>query len=97
MIDIDTMNTVTPPEIPESHVIFAKAVADAATANGIDDFTLTYSPRRHGVSEMDRSFRGTLKITFSQSDGRGRPCRNLAIEMESTLRLKIESNPPSHD
>lgn len=89
------MHTITPPQIPSSMVAFAQAVADIAEQYGIDKFTIAMRPDFDTRMKMDRRIDGNLKVHFSASDGRGRPCRGLAISLESRLELVLESNPES--
>lgn len=91
------MNTIQPPNIPDNYVAFAKAVADIAVANRIAKFQMTFEPRFEQKigSDYDPRVRGNMVIAFADVDGRGRPCRNLAINLEAHLSLPIESNPES--
>lgn len=90
------MQEITPPKIPETHVAFAKAVANLAAAHGVDRFEMAFRPgwegRRIGES-YDPRIIGEMKILFSSVDGRGRPCRNLSINLQANLSLDIEKNP----
>jgi hypothetical protein len=91
------MQAITPPEIPEIHVAFAKAVANLAAAHGIDRFEMTFRPKwemRMG-DDYDQRINGDMKIIFADVDGRGRPCRNLSINLDARLSLPIQSNPES--
>jgi hypothetical protein len=92
-------NAITPPKVPDSHVAFAKMVAELAVGHGIDRFEMTFRPKWNCLSTGERPdprIHGDMKIVFSDSDGRGRPCRNLAINLVTYLALEIESNPTSH-
>lgn len=89
------MEVVEKIAVPESHIAFANEVAAVADKYGMDSFTLTYKPRWHGGEEWDRRVTGTAKISFSASDGRGRPCRCLGITFDACITHIIESNPES--
>lgn len=89
------MNTITPPEIPQQQVEFAKAVAKIATEHGIDNFTMSYRPDREQRQAASGHRHSDLKIQFSSVDGRGRPCQNLSINLEASLKLVIKSTPQS--
>lgn len=94
------MNTITPPSIPDSQVAFAKAVADLAVSHGIDRFEMTFRPKwdwsaRATGPRMDPRIHGDLKILLADIDGRGRPCRNLSINLVANLALPILSTPES--
>lgn len=89
------MPAITPPEIPDSQVAFAKAVAAIAESHGIDRFSMTFRPKFEDRLKQDSRISGDLKIQFSATDGRGRPCRGLSIRLETNLELVIESNPES--
>jgi len=91
------MEQVKPIEIPQSHIDFAKAVADLADVNGIAEFRMEYEPnwREEKGEQWDRRVRGKARIHFRAKDGRGRPCRNLSIEFDATVNHAIESNPES--
>lgn len=91
------MKEITPPKIPETHVAFAKAVANLAAAHGIDRFEMTFHPKWEMNIERncDPRIHGDAKILFADADGRGRPCRNLSINLVANLSLPIESNPES--
>lgn len=76
------MTPLPSPSIPDAHVAFAKAVA-----SGIRRFRLTYEPTFEQGLTMGRGhyLRGELRIDYSSTDGRGRPCQSLAITAEATL------------
>lgn len=89
--------TIKPPEVPENWTTFARQVADIAIANGIDRFEMSFEPnfnQKYSVNS-DHRLRGDLKIEFSNRDGRGRPCQNLAIHLEAYLTHHIVQNPES--
>ena len=91
------MATITPPKIQETHIAFAKAAANLAAAHGIDRFEMTFRPKfedRIG-QKYDRRVHGEMKINFADVDGRGRPCRNLSIDLVANLSLPIDCNPES--
>jgi hypothetical protein len=81
-------------KIPDGCINFAKELAESATKHGIKSFStkLTLDSDIHG---FDGSFRGDLTIHFSSKDGRGRPCDNLSIRVETTLIKNIVSTPES--
>jgi len=93
------MHAIIPPKIPDTHVAFAKAVANLAAAHGIDRFEMTFRPKWE--TRMDENYdhriHGDMKIIFADVDGRGRPCRNLSINLAANLSLPIESNPESYN
>lgn len=91
------MDPLQAPDIPETHVAFAKAVAALADGCGIERFQLTFRPHWHGLREMERGqhINGDLRIDYHSTDGRGRPCRNLAITLTATLVQHIEKTPES--
>lgn len=87
-------NKLTPTELPENHIDFAKAVAVAAREHGIEKFTLEYCPEFDGA-DTALTFWGKLKVHFSSTDGRGRPADNLKISYETNLEHVISSTPES--
>ena len=91
------MNAITPPKVPDSHVAFAKAAADLAAAHGIDRFEMTFRPKweQRIADNFAPRVHGDMKIIFADVDGRGRPCRNLSINLVANLSLPIQSNPES--
>lgn len=89
------MNNIAPIEIPEEFQKFASQVADLATTNGIEKFTMTFVPSFDRYLEQDRRITGEMKIHFSAVDQRGRPCRSLGIHLSANHILAIESNPES--
>lgn len=79
------------PVIPESLIQLAKEVAEKAKGLNIDHFTLSFNPKW----DTTNSCHGEAKIHFSRTDGRGRPCYNLNIQVETSLRHNIEFTPES--
>lgn len=87
---------VSAPEIPQNFVEFAKAAAEIADANGIASFRMTFKPGfEQKMRNYDPRLHGEITIAFDAVDGRGRPCRNLAITLDAHLTLAIEKNPES--
>ncbi len=86
------MNKLTPTEIPESHVMFAKEIAFSARKHGIEKFTLEYKPK-FDTDNAALTFWGTLKVFFSSTDGRGRPANNLRISYETSLDHVVSPTP----
>ena len=89
------METIKSIEIPQSHVDFASSVAELAEKNGITEFTLEYKPHWSEGEPWDRRVRGQAKIHYKAKDGRGRPCRYLAVQFEAEIIHVIESHEPS--
>ena len=92
-----TMEQFKPIEVPESHIAFAKAVAALAEENHIASFSMDYKPEGEfcGGQEWDHRTTGSASIHFAAKDGRGRPCRNLSINISATMQHAVESNQES--
>lgn len=84
-------------DIPDNHIEFAKGLAQLAEKHGMDRVTVTYRPTwEHRIDgNMDKRINGMMTIAYSSVDGRGRSCRNLAINCNADFSLSIESNPES--
>lgn len=89
---MEAVETIT---IPEAHIKFAEEVTALAEANGIKQFKLEYDPH-HLEGSWDHRIRGNAIITYSAKDGRGRPCKNLGIHIETAITHKIVSTPSSY-
>ena len=86
---------ITPLEIPEIYVSFALATAKVAQEQGMDRFTLTCRPDFEHRLEGGMLAEGDLKVIYSSTDDRGRPCGNLQIQLESVTKLDVYKTPPS--
>ena len=84
--------SVTPPEIPGAALEFAKEIAAIAKSHDIKSFTMTV--RLHSAVGEQR-FHGDLRTRYSAYDGRGRPCDNLSVEVDTVVRHDISSTPSS--
>ena len=89
------MPTIKPPEIPQEHVDFAKAVAELADNFGMDQFEMTYRPVFENRMQYPDLLGANLKITYKSVDGRGRPSRNLNIHLEARMVLNSVRTPSS--
>ena len=87
-------NQLTPNELPDSHIEFAKEIAQAARKHGMDKFTLEYQPK-FDIDNPALTFWGKLKVVFSAVDGRGRPANNLKITYDTNLEYTVSSTPES--
>lgn len=91
------MKSIDPPIIPDQVVDFSKAVSDLAVQHGMERFTLTTRPNFDVRNQQhDHRIHGEMVIHFSAVDGRGRPCRNLSIQLQANLSLIIEENQSSY-
>jgi hypothetical protein len=88
------IHEITPPSIPDKVSEFAKAVAKLANEYGIDEFRMNLKPHRRKM-ELDRRIHGDMHVVFSASDGRGRPCQNLSIQLQANFTVQIVENPES--
>ncbi len=86
---------IEPPSIPVEHITFARGVAKLADESGIDRLEIKYRPTFRGHLVVDRRIRGDLRVIYSSVDGRGRPCRNLSIQLDAALVIEVEKNPES--
>ena len=87
----------TPPTIPSALEGFAKAAAALAESHGIKRFEMNvqvgygdedqFEPRVHHSGEV--------KVIFTATDGRGRPCTNLAVHYTAKVRAALISTPES--
>lgn len=91
----DDKVNITPPAIPFTHTAFAAAVAQAAEKHGIKRFNMTYEPVYTGKLQSGQRINGDLKINYSSRDGRGRPCTNLSISLDTRLTHEIVTTPES--
>jgi len=91
------MDKVKEIKVPESHIQFAKDVADLAVKHNMEFFQLKYTPDTfHDGDEIEGIYgNANAQIVFRAKDGRGRPCRNLTIRIDSAMEVDIESNPES--
>lgn len=89
------MTKIDPPKVADNFVAFAKEAAALATTHGIQEFEMTFRPEFKQRCETDPRVVGAMKILFSSADGRGRPCRALAIKLTADLHLQIEAEEPS--
>lgn len=89
------METIKPIEIPKSHSDFANSVAELAEKNGITEFIMEYKPHWSEGERWDNRVVGNAKIQYKAKDGRGRPCRYLAISFDASITHTIEENQPS--
>jgi len=89
------IETIKAIEIPQSHINFANSVAELAEKNGITEFVLEYEPHWQEGEQWDRRVRGKAKIHFRAKDGRGRPCRYLAVSLDAAITHEIEKNEES--
>lgn len=83
------------PEIPQTHIEFAEAVAQVAREYGMDQFTMTYRPNFISEFKLPSMLHGELKITYRGVDGRGRPNGSLKIILDATLAVDICHVPES--
>lgn len=81
-------------DIPDGCIEFAKELAASAKKQGIRSFSTKLTLDRD-VYDLNKNFRGDLTVHFSSKDGRGRPCDNLSITIETTLTQSIVNNPES--
>jgi hypothetical protein len=77
--------------LSEPQIQFAKDVAALAEKRGIDAFTLKLEPK----FSYECNISGDVTVAYSAKDGRGRPCRNLIVSCNATLRHVIEENEES--
>ena len=87
-------NELKATELPNNHIEFAQAVADAADRHSIDRFVLEYQPE-FDIQNPSLTFWGKLKVIFSAKDRRGRPANNLKICYETNLEHVISATPES--
>lgn len=87
-------NELKPAELPDSHIDFAKEIAQAARKHGIEKFTLEYQPK-FDSGNTALTFWGRLKVHFSSADGRGRPANNLKISYETSLDYVVSATKES--
>ncbi len=80
------------PEIPDAYIELANLLATACDERGISKATLTIVPE---TFDALRRTTAKVEIYFSSRDGRGRPCRNLSVALDTTIRQQIETTPPS--
>ncbi len=80
--------------LPVGIIEFAKTLAASAKGNGIKSFTTKIELDRD-MYDLDRSFNGNLTINFSAKDGRGRPCDNLSVSLDTHLTQSIVYTPES--
>lgn len=86
------MDAITPPSIPQSYVNFAKALAALADSHGIKTAQIKITP---DWQDEARNIHGDVQINYSSKDGRGRPCVNLDIYLNTHTRLAVVTNPES--
>ena len=77
-------------EIPQEVVDFANGVAALADKCNIDSVSVNITPEYLSGHNY-----GSLNISYDTKDGRGRPCKNLCISVQSTTKLQLVSNPSS--
>ncbi len=81
-----------PPTVPPEAVRFASKLAALAEEHGIERCSVEmHVSNRPG----DSRWHGKLRMRYEGKDGRGRPCKNVWIELDSTLRLDVVSTPQS--
>ena len=89
------MNAI-PPTIPAGCEAFAKAAAALAEAHGIERFDMTMRPKfERDDYDSKRSLNGDIKVAFWQTDGRGRPSRNIRVSYECRVEIATEYTPES--
>lgn len=86
---------VEPAKLPDGLEAFAKAAAILAEENGIDAFEMTVKPKFELGNYFLRSLYGEIKVRFWQTDGRGRPSRNIVVNYQSSIELPVEYTPAS--
>lgn len=86
------MNEITAPTIPASYISFAKAIAALAESHGIKACQLKITP---DWADNARHIHGDVQINYSSKDGRGRPCVNLDVYLNTVTTLPIIDEPQS--
>jgi hypothetical protein len=81
-----------PPIVPPEAVEFASKLAALAEEHGIQECSVQM---RVSNRPGDSRWNGKLRMCYTGKDGRGRPCKNVWIELDSTLRLDVVSTPES--
>jgi hypothetical protein len=80
-----------PPQLPPGCEAFAKAAAALAEAHGIERFDMIMRPAfERDDYESKRSLNGEIKVSFWQTDGRGRPSRNIRVRYEAAIEIAVE-------
>jgi len=85
-----------PAKLPDGCEAFARAAAALAEAHGIEKFEMTMKPK-FGRDDFDakKTFNGDIRVTFWQTDGRGRPSRNIRVRYEASVEVAVEYTPES--
>jgi hypothetical protein len=86
------MDPITAPTIPASYINFAKALGALADSHGIKAAQIKITP---DWKDDARHINGDVLINYSSKDGRGRPCVNLDIYLNTHTTLAVVDNPPS--
>ena len=75
------------PLIPARVIEFAKAVAELAKQHGIEGFSMEMQPSYGYGSYVpyQRRVHGSLKVSFSAQDGRGRPRDKLSVTADTQV------------
>lgn len=89
------MEPIRTVKIPQSHVEFAKAIAELADKYGMFQLSMEYEPDTREPYISGCRGQGRAKISYRSKDGRGRLCRNLSISFESLVIHEIEKNQES--
>lgn len=83
-------NKVKQPELPESHILFLHEVARAADRNGMKRFEISYYP--HWDGENINNSQGSIKMTYSNINGRGSPAHKMRIEYTANYSVPKDTN-----
>lgn len=81
--------------VSPAHVAFAEELAKVAEKHGVTRFEIEYHPVFSGDAVRVSDVTGNARINYSAMDGRGRPCSNLVVIFDATIRRVIVSTPPS--
>lgn len=85
-----------PAKLPQGCEAFAKAAAELAEEHSIESFEMTMKPKFARDDFASRqTYSGDIKVRFWQTDGRGRPSRNIRVRYEASVEFAVEYTPES--
>lgn len=93
--DVMNPNKLTAPTLPDSCMLFAKAAAALAESHGITSFEMKIKPDFGEDYTSERSIQGDIVVHYWAKDGRGRPSRNIRINVVTNLTATVEWSPES--
>lgn len=93
---MENIEVIEPVKVPDSYIEFAKEIAKAANKFDINSINVEFTPLRdYDHKERVNLFTAEAKISYSSTDGRGRPCEHLSIKINSESTVILKSDTPS--